>query len=242
MHSSRKAPGRSGRMIASSASRASPSSARSATNRSRSKFMLAPLSSATSVCPLTPSRSTHLRRPAVASAPAGSIDRARVVEDVLDGAARLVVGDADHLVHRLLRDRERPLPHLAHGDAVGKDAHVVEAHAAARLQRAVHRVGLERLDADHLHVGPQRLDVAGNAGDQPAAADRHEHRAQRVLAVAQDLGAHGALPGNHQRIVERVHEGHAGLGDQQVAVRLGVGVAVADRAPPSRPSPSPRPP
>ena len=33
-----------------------------------------------------------------------------------------------------------------------------------------------RLDADHPHVRPQRLDVAGDAGDQAAAADRHEDR------------------------------------------------------------------
>ena len=96
-------------------------------------------------------------------------------------------------------------------------------------ERLVHRVRLERLDADDAHVGQHRLDVAGDAGDQPAAADRHEHRVQRVaLAVAHDLVADRALPGDDQRIVERVDEGQPGLGDQRVAVRLRVRVAVAD--------------
>ena len=64
---------------------------------------------------------------------------------------------------------------------------------------------------------------------QAAAADRHEHRVQRfALAVADDLVADRALAGDDQRIVERMDEGQAGLGDQRVAVRLRVGVAVAD--------------
>jgi len=39
----------------------------------------------------------------------------------------------------------------------------------------IHRVGLERLDADHLHFRPEGLDIAADARDEPAAANRHEH-------------------------------------------------------------------
>ena len=102
--------------------------------------------------------------------------RAGVVEHVLDRGADLVVGHAQHFVHRLLHDRERALTDLAHGDAVGEDADVLELHAPAERQRAVHRVGLERLDADDLHVGTQRLDVAGDPGDESASAHGNEHR------------------------------------------------------------------
>ena len=45
--------------------------------------------------------------------------------------------------------------------------------------------------------------------------------------MAQNLGADRSLPGDHERIVERVDERHAGLGHQRVAVRLGLVVAVA---------------
>ena len=78
-----------------------------------------------------------------------------------------------------------------------------------------------------LTSGMQRLDVAGDAGDESAAADRHEHRRQPVLAVTQNLGADGSLSGDDERIVERVNERHARLLDQRVAVRLRVGIAVA---------------
>ena len=81
------------------------------------------------------------------------------------------------------------LADLAHRDAVGEDADAVERDAAARRERLVHRVGLERLDADDPHVRPQRLHVAGDAGDQPAAADRHEDRVDVAQLVAQDLVA-----------------------------------------------------
>ena len=70
---SRNAPRRSGIVTASSASRASPTSARSATKRRRSKLTLAPLATATSVRSRAPSRATHRLSPATARAPAGSI-------------------------------------------------------------------------------------------------------------------------------------------------------------------------
>ena len=46
-------------------------------------------------------------------------------------------------------------------------------------------------------------------------------------AVPQDFVADGALAGNHERVIERVHERAAGGLDDAVAVGLRVGVAVA---------------
>ncbi|CAB3810570.1 hypothetical protein LMG28688_07270 [Paraburkholderia caffeinitolerans] len=67
-----KLPRSSGIVTANTASRASPTSARSATKRMRSKFMFAPEVTATSVWPVMPSRSAYCFAPATASAPAGS--------------------------------------------------------------------------------------------------------------------------------------------------------------------------
>ncbi|MNT67934.1 hypothetical protein D3C72_2061150 [compost metagenome] len=69
----RKLPGCSGIVTAMIASRCSPSSARSATWRKRSKLTLAPESMATRVCPCTPSRATYFLIPATAKAPDGSV-------------------------------------------------------------------------------------------------------------------------------------------------------------------------
>ena len=108
----------------------------------------------------TPSRATHVFSPATPSAPAGSM----IVR--VSSKMSLMAAHTSSFVTRtisstvVLHDRERPLADLAHGDAVGEDADVVEPDAAAGRERLVHRVGLERLDADHLDVGPDRLDVA----------------------------------------------------------------------------------
>ena len=171
-------------MTPNSASRASPSSARSATKRSRSKFMFAPLSTAASRRPVVPVRSTHARSPATASAPAGSMTD-RVSSKMSLIAAQISSFDTRTISSTgRLDDRERQLADLAHGHAVGEDADAVERDAAPGGERLIHRVGLERLDADDPDVGPQRLDVAGDAGDQPAAADRHEDRRRRRRAGA----------------------------------------------------------
>ena len=104
--------------------------------------------------PGRPVRSTHARRPATASAPAGSIT------DRVSSKTSLIAAQISSFETRTisstgrLDDREGQLADLAHGDAVGEDADVVEHDAAAGGERLIHRVRLERLDADHPHVRP----------------------------------------------------------------------------------------
>ena len=99
----RKLPGSSGISTASSASRSPPRSARSATWRSRSKFMLAPLFTATRRLSCQRSRSTHFFSAGDRERAGGLDDRARVLEHVLDRGADLVGVDEQHLVDVLLR-------------------------------------------------------------------------------------------------------------------------------------------
>ena len=73
--------------------------------------------------PLAPAPSA----PATPSAPAGSSDRARVLEHVLDRGADRVGVDEDHVVDQLAADAERFLADLLDRDAVGEEADVVEA-------------------------------------------------------------------------------------------------------------------
>ena len=114
-------------------------------------------------------------------------DRPGVVEDVLDGRADFVVGDADDPVDRGLGDREGVLADLLHGDAVGEQADLIQLHAMAGLDRLRHRVGVNGLDADHVHPRFERLHARADAGDQAASADRHEHGGQIVRALPQQL-------------------------------------------------------
>ena len=112
--------------------------------------MFAPLSTATSRAPRVPVRSTHARSPATASAPAGSMIE-RVSSKMSLIAAQISSFETRTISStRRLDDRERELADLAHRDAVGEDADAIEHDAAPGGERLVHRVRLERLDADDL--------------------------------------------------------------------------------------------
>jgi hypothetical protein len=111
-----KLPRCSGIVTANTASRASPSSARSATKRRRSKFMLAPQATVTSVSFFTGSlgqlRALDIGLGAGHGQRAGRLqDAARVLEHILDRGADGVGVDDDDLVHVLLREAEGFLAH-----------------------------------------------------------------------------------------------------------------------------------
>ena len=136
--------------------------------------------------------------------------RARIVEDVLDGRADLVVRYADHFLNGALHQREGQRADLADGDAVREDADVLQADAPPGGERLVHGVRLVGLDADHLDVRADRLDVARDARDEPAAAHGHEDRVDLAALAAQNLEGDGALARDHEGVVEGVHEDAAG--------------------------------
>ena len=98
--------------------------------------------------PVVPVRSTQARRPATASAPAGSrIERVSSKTSLI--AAQISSFETRTISSTVCADdRKRQLADLAHRDAVGEDADVIERDAPAGGERLVHRVGLERLDAD----------------------------------------------------------------------------------------------
>ena len=154
-------------------------------------------------------------------------DAARVLEHVLDRRADRIGIDQDDLVDHQLRDAEGFFAHQAHRGAVREQADVVQGDAVAGLEAARHRVRIERLHADDLDVRADFFHIGADARDQAAAADGDENRMDRAGMLAQDFHANRALAGDHVRIVERVHEGHALFFFQQQGVVVGVGVRVA---------------
>ena len=202
-----KLPGRSGIVAAKIASRRSPSSARSATKRSRSKLTFAPETTATSVSPVD-RRALHVALRPRDRQCGGRLDRrARVLEDVLHRGADLVGVDEHDLVDVAPGEAERLAADPADGDAVGELPDLGEAHPPPGAERALHGVRVDRLDADHARLGPKGLHVGGDAGDQAAAADGDEHGADRLVALTQDLHADRALAGDHVRVVVGMDEG-----------------------------------
>ena len=136
------------------------------------------------------------------------------VGDGLDGGDAL----ADH--------RERPragrVELLAVGDRAA-DRHPDALPGRERAPRVVAHLGL---DADDAQPGQSAVAAVRAAGDQPAAADRHEQQVERA-AVLDQLERRRPLAGHDPLVVVRVDEGEAlalgPLGDQRLAVG---GVAV----------------
>ncbi len=96
-----------------------------------------------------------------------------------------------------------------------------------------------RLDADDADARIQLLDVDGDAGDESAAADGHEHGIEFARGLAQDFHADGALAGDDIRIIERMHEYQLTLAPyakrvligriEDIAVQDGLGAKFPDR-------------
>ena len=83
-----------------------------------------------------------------------------------------------------------------------------------------------RLDADDPDRRLDVLDRHRDAGDQPAAADRHDDDVD-LGPVADDLEAERALAGDELQVVERMHVGEAAIADQLLRLLVGL---VPDRA------------
>src|SRR5690606_28316894 len=130
--------------------------------------------------------------------------------DAIDLAAHDVLGDDAGRLHR---------------DALG-DGVVPGGHGLA-ADGGVHRREALGLHADDLDAGLDGARGRGDAADQAAAADGDDHGVE-VGLVFQHFQRHGALPGDHRRVVIGMDHDQAALARQFVAVGLGVveGVAV----------------
>mmetsp|Transcript_10581 Transcript_10581/g.16927 ORF Transcript_10581/g.16927 Transcript_10581/m.16927 type:complete len:210 (-) Transcript_10581:838-1467(-) len=87
------------------------------------------------------------------------------------------------------------------------------------VQRLKHGVGTFGLNADHLDVGADGLDVRRDAGDEPAAPHGNKddlHAGQ----LPHHLHAHRALPRHDERVVERRNEGALLLLASRLGIRL----------------------
>jgi len=150
------------------------------------------------------------------------------LEHVLDRRADLVGVDEDHAVEELPAQAKRLSADLLHRDPIGEKTHVIQHDAPSGPERARHGVGVHRFDADDLDRRAQPLDVGSDAGNQPAAADRHEHGVDRVRGLTQDFHSDRALARDHVRILVGVNEAELACPSQalRLDVRFVVGIAV----------------
>ena len=97
------------------------------------------------------------------------------------------------------------------------------------VQAAIHAGGTLGLYAVHLHFRTQALDGKGHAGDQAAAAHRHDDCIQ-IRQLIQNLQTDGALACNDLLVIIGVDKGHAGLFLQLHGLVVGVIVGAGHKA------------
>ena len=119
-------------------------------------------------------------------------------------------------------------PDTAHAQAVD-DGAAVDGLQRSCLDAALHRRTVRRLDADHAHGRPVALHRHRHAGDEPAAADRHDDRVE-LGPVLHHFEPQRPLSGNQLLVVERVDVGQPFVANQLLCllVRLVPDGAVQD--------------
>ncbi len=110
----------------------------------------------------------------------------------------------------LLCHLEREVARVLDGDAVSERDSRIGGRPGTCMEGIGHRGGTLRLHAIHLARRLQALDSAGDAGDEAAATDRHDHGIHIVERV-HDLEADRALAGDDILVVVGVDERGARL-------------------------------
>ena len=78
------------------------------------------------------------------------------------------------------------------------------------VEGVLHAGRARGLHAVDLYLGTQALDGERHAGDQAAAADRHDDRVH-IGQLVEDFETNRSLPCDDQLVIIRMNEGHAGL-------------------------------
>mmetsp|Transcript_53113 Transcript_53113/g.153236 ORF Transcript_53113/g.153236 Transcript_53113/m.153236 type:complete len:422 (+) Transcript_53113:502-1767(+) len=158
-------------------------------------------------------------------------DHACVDEVVLDGTADLVGAHQDDLVEGHLAQPEGLVTNLANRSPISKKSDGGELHHLTSVQTGLHPGGVHGLDADDLDARLDGLQEHAHARRQTTSPDTAEDCVDLLLRrLRQDLLAYGSLAGDHQRVVEGVHQHTALLLDalHGRGVRLVVAVAGED--------------
>jgi cysteine desulfurase family protein (TIGR01976 family) len=154
----------------------------------------------------------HLAGPGPAAQGGRGRQRPRALGDDPDALGERAhrVGDLGHRDRQRTVDQRRDqrphaVQHPAAAGAVHERGPVIDLDRVPGGHRRGQRRGGLGLGGEDLGVRPQRLDRAGDADRQPAAAVRDHHRV-RVGQVVEDLQADRAVAGHHRRVLHRVHE------------------------------------
>src|SRR5215471_15290608 len=122
------------------------------------------------------------------------------------GVKDLAVGQSHDVIHEALHHREGMLAHSLHTQAVDDAIDLVQGDHMSGFNALLHRWTVGRLYANDLDPGIVRLQRHGDAGDQPAAADRN-YRHIDLREVLKNLETERSLAGDELHVIKRMDVG-----------------------------------
>src|SRR5438094_219361 len=140
---------------------------------------------------------------------AGRLDRDMALPpEKMYRLAQCVIFDEDHSRETVAlagEVREGDVPDAERNQPIGEARRALEPHRLARRERAGELRRAGGLDAPHPRRAPGRRESDHDPRDEAAPAHRH-HDGADVGKIGGDLEAHGRLPGDDVRVVERRHD------------------------------------
>ena len=97
------------------------------------------------------------------------------------------------------------------------------------LEGAIHRIRIDRLNADHANLRHDGFHISSDAGNKPAASDGHEDGCQVARMLPHDFVRDRALTGNHQRIIKRMHEREPTVLCKVITMKLRLRIVIAHK-------------
>ena len=133
-------------------------------------------------------------------------DELRAAREGAHRVGDLVFGHRLELHAERLHDAQRKGADERRRHAVGERSRGTrDRNRLSGRDRRSHSGSGRELDGDHSHGRPKGADRAGHAGEQSSSAHRNDDDVD-VRKILDDLEARGARAGEHDRIVEGVHE------------------------------------
>ena len=111
-------------------------------------------------------------------------NRSGIFKNIFHRRTNLIGIDRNHLIHTMLCNAERNLPHLCHCDTIGKNPHLIQNHPLTRLQSGRHTSRIFRLHTNDFGLWRNLFNHRSHTRNQPSSTDSNKNGIQSITLLA----------------------------------------------------------